>query len=404
MSAIIMNLISQSRSSLLHLLIILEWVLLGIVAIAQILVSLINAMPMLLIVNGLGLGIFAALGRITPRRRGSKLIYTLLEFGLIFGLVFFGNIALPGLLFIVLVIRNCVLWEGGDRVGATTLAFLGYLVAQTYRLRHQILPSRISLDQIGTLWVGSFLVFGLVILFLHLLVDAALKERQGQEQLAAANVRLRQYALQVEELATAQERNRIARDIHDSLGHSLTVFGIHLEAALRLLRSNPTEAEALLFEIKQLNAATFQEVRQSITALRTDSLQSRSLSVAIADLITEFQRSTGILPTFDHQLQSSLSHDLEVAIYRIVQEGLTNIRKYAAATRVNIVIMQSATDVQIIIADNGKGFDLSQNTTGFGLQGMRERALALMGQLEISTALHQGCRITVIFSLKTDGL
>jgi signal transduction histidine kinase len=378
---------------------ILEWVLLGIAAIAQILVTLINGMPMLLIVNGLGLGIFAVLGRITPRRKLAKLIYTLVEFGLIFGLVFFGNIALPGVLFIALVIRNCVLWEGYNRVGVTGLAFLGYLVAQTYRLRHQILPSRIPLDQVGAFWVGSFLIFGLVILFLHLLVDAALKERQGQEQLTAANARLRQYALQVEELATAQERNRIARDLHDSLGHSLTVFGIHLEAALRLLRSHPAEAEALLFEIKQLNDTTLQEVRQSITTLRSDPLQARSLSVAIADLITEFQRSTGILPTFDNQLQSPLSHDLEVTIYRIVQESLTNIRKYAAATVVNIAIIQSATDLQITIADNGKGFDLSQNTTGFGLQGMRERTLALMGHLEIFTAPHQGCRITVMFPL-----
>lgn len=399
-----MSLSPRSQSSLLRLLMILEWMLLGIAGIAQILFTLIHGMSMLLIVNGLGLGIFAVLGWMMPRRRLSKLIYTLAEFGLIFCLVVFGNIPIPAMLFIVLVIRNCVLWEGYSRVGMTVLAFFGYLVAQTYRLLHQLLPSRIPLDQIGAVWLGSFLIFGLVILFLHLLVDAALKERQGQEQLAAANARLRQYALQVEELATAQERNRIAREIHDSLGHSLAVFGIHLEAALRLLKSNPAEAEALLSEIKQLNTTTLQEVRQSITALRSDPLQARSLSVAIVDLIAEFQRSTGVVPTFDHQLKSPLSHDLEVAVYRIVQESLNNIRKYAAATKVNIVIIQSATDLQIIIADNGKGFDLSQNTTGFGLQGMRERALALMGQLEIFTAPHRGCRIVVIFPLKTDRL
>jgi signal transduction histidine kinase len=393
-----MSLRLQSRSSLLHLLMVLEWVLLGIVAIAQVLVAMVNAMPIPSVLNGLGLGIFAALGLIVPSRKGSKLIYTLVEFGLIFYLVCLGNIPLPAMLFIVLVIRNCVLLEGQSRNCITGLAFLGCLLSQTYRLFHQSLPLKIPFDQIGTVWIGFFLVFGLVILFLHLLVDAALKERQGQEKLAAVNARLRQYALRVEELATAQERNRIARDIHDSLGHSLTVFSIHLEAALRLLRSNPAKAEMLLSEIKQLNAKTLQEVRQSVTVLRSNPLQGRSLSAAIAELITEFQRSTGILPKFDMQLKSALSDQLKVVIYRVVQESLTNVRKYAAATEVSIAIIQSATDLRVTVADNGKGFDLSQNTSGFGLQGMQERASALMGQLEIITAPDQGCRITVIFS------
>ncbi|NEQ54026.1 MAG: hypothetical protein F6K11_28495 [Leptolyngbya sp. SIO3F4] len=115
------------------------------------------------------------------------------------------------------------------------------------------------------------------------------------------------------------------------------------------------------------------------------------MSVAIADLITEFQKSTGITPIFDNQLASLLSHDLDIVIYRIVQESLTNIRKYAAATEITIAIIQSAKELKITVTDNGKGFDINQNTTGFGLQGMQERALALMGHLEIVTAPNQGC-------------
>lgn len=120
---------SQSRSSLLRLLMVLEWVLLGMVVIAQILVAIINAMPTLIIVNGLGLGIFTALGLIAPRRKFSKVIYTAVEVGLIFCLVFFGNVPLPAMLFVVLVIRNCVLWEGYSRIIVTGLAFLGCLVS-----------------------------------------------------------------------------------------------------------------------------------------------------------------------------------------------------------------------------------------------------------------------------------
>jgi signal transduction histidine kinase len=383
----------NSQSSLFHLLMTLEWVLLGSVAIAQIIVAIFTTVPNLLIVNLVGLGCFAALGRIQPNRTLAKLMYTLAEFGLIFGLVIVGNIAVPAVLFVVLVIRNCVLWEGSYRVWVTIFAFFSCLVALAYNLSQRTLIFNIPSDQVALAWIAAATLLGLGLLFLHLLVDAALKERQRQEELAIANTRLRQYSLKVEELATVQERNRIARDIHDSLGHSLTVFGIHLEGALRLLRSHPDQAEDLLREIKQLNTNTLREVRESVTALRSDPLQEKDLPEAIADLITEFQKSTGVLPTFNHHLTSTLSHDLNGVIYRIVQESLNNIRKYADATEVNIAIIQSATEIKITIVDNGNGFDLTQNTTGFGLQGMRERALALMGQLDIVTAPSQGCRV-----------
>ena len=396
-----MDPLPKSQSSLVRLLMILEWVLLSIVASAQVLLALRQAMPMPLIINGLGLGIFAVLGRVKPRRKLSKQIYTLVEFLLIFCLVFLSNIPLPKLLFVVLVIRNCLLWEGYQRARVTGFACLGAFITLTYNLFfNQNSPISIHPDKVAIIiWVDALLGIGLVILFLHLLVDAALKERQSQEKLAVANTRLRQYALRVEELATVQERNRIARDLHDSLGHSLTVFGIHLEGALRLLQSNPTKATELLMEIKQLNTNTLKEVRESITALRSDPLQESTLADAIADLITEFQKATGVVPTFDNQLRSALSNDLNIVIYRIVQESLTNICKYAAATAVTITIIQSATNLEITITDNGKGFDLTQNATGFGLQGMQERALALMGQLDIITAPNQGCRVMATLPL-----
>ena len=375
----------------------LEWILLGIIAIAQILVAIVNVAPISLIVNGLGLCLFAALRLKMPRSQMGKVIYTIAEFGLIFFLGFIGNIPLPTILFVVLVIRNCLLLEGRSRAIVTGLAFLGCLTSQTYRLFHQSLLFRVPLDQFGPVWVGLLLAFGLVFLFLHLLVDAALKERQGQEQLEVANARLREYALRVEELATAQERNRIARDIHDSLGHSLTVFSIHLEAALRLLRSDPEHAETLLWEVKHLNSKTLQDVRQSLTALRSNPLQEQSLSTAIATLVAEFQRSTQILPACLIQLEQPLTHELNVAIYRIAQESLTNICKYAAATEVEISIVQSTSTLQVTIRDNGNGFECNHNTTGFGLQGMQERTLALGGHFEIVSAPNQGCRVSAMF-------
>ena len=194
-----------------------------------------------------------------------------------------------------------------------------------------------QLREIGSWLIGFAIVFGLVFLFLHLLVDAILAERKGQEQLTLANEQLRQYALQVEELATVQERNRIARDIHDSLGHSLTVFNIHIAAALRLLHADPAEAEALLLEAKQIGTQALQDVRESVSLLR-DPLQGRSLAEAVTSLATDFQRTTGIKPTCHLEIDRPLSTELNYTLYRLVQESLTNIYKHAKATEVAIEI------------------------------------------------------------------
>jgi signal transduction histidine kinase len=395
------------RSSPLRLLLILEWVLLGVAAFIQILVAIANPTSGFPVLNILGIAVFGAMRSHFPHRWGYKLLYTAAEFGLLLLLTFAGNFPSPSLLYIVLTIRNCVLLAGEDakqgrvRSIVTFLAFGLCELSQTYRLwsGRTLLP--VTAEQLGPVWLGFSVLFGLEFLFLHLLVDTLLAERKGQEQLAEANTRLREYALRVEELATVQERNRIARDIHDSLGHSLTVFNIHTEAALRLLHTNPPEAQALLLELKQLGAQALEEVRQSVTLLRADPLQGRSLEAAIEHLVQEFDRTTGILPTFTYEMLTPLSVELDFTLYRLVQESLTNIRKHAGASEVAIAIHQSDTKIQASIGDNGRGFDLQHNPSGFGLQGMQERTLALGGILEITTAIDRGCLIQVVFPAKS---
>jgi signal transduction histidine kinase len=383
----------------------LEWVLLGVAALIQILVAIGHPDIGVPILNMLGIVIFGAMRSIFPHRWSHKLLYTAAEFGLLILLTFWGDFPSPSLLYIVLTMRNCILLAGEDRFESrvrsivTLLAFLVCLLAQTYRLwaGRMLLP--IPPAQIGTVGVGLAILFGLSFLFLHLLVDAVLAARKGQEQLAQANSRLREYALRVEELATVQERNRIARDIHDSLGHSLTVFNIHIGAALRLIHTDPPEAEALLLEVKQLGSQALQEVRESVTMLRADPLQGRSLYDAIASLMREFDRTTGIQPTFSYEIPAPLSVELNFTLYRLVQESLTNIRKHAAASEVTISIHQTATDIQASVRDNGRGFDLQHNPSGFGLQGMQERSLALGGSFTITTAPDRGCQMQVVFPL-----
>ncbi|AKG23325.1 sensor histidine kinase [Calothrix sp. 336/3] len=384
------------RSPSLRFLIYLEWLLLAIVAVSEIPQWQIPQLPRLPLLNLIALGLFTLLGLRLPARSFSKLLYTILEIALIHLVAYVGGIRLFQLLYIVFVIRNCLLFSGYRRSGFTLLVFILCILTQWHRFQYFDVPINPIIAQRWSIIVVSIgVLVGLVMLFLQLLVNALL-------QLATANDRLRQYALKIEDIATLQERNRIARDIHDSLGHSLTVLNLHLEAAIRLLPTAPEETQELLQEAKQVGSHALQEVRQSVAAMRSDPLRGKQFSQAIANLISDFQRSTGISPNYNYQINTAISQDVKTAIYRLVQESLTNISKYASATEVNIYL-QSHPNLQVTITDNGSGFDSRLNTTGFGIQGMRERVLALSGQFILVSSPGKGCQITAIFPLTEMG-
>ncbi|MBU7587381.1 MAG: response regulator [Nostoc sp. TH1S01] len=243
-------------------------------------------------------------------------------------------------------------------------------------------------------------------------IETQLKNRRLQAQLQLQNCRLqqaeadllkaleqeRELNLRLQEMATIEERNRIARDIHDSLGHSLVALNIQLEATMALWQHNTNKAYECLLEAKQLGSETLKAVRESVAIIRSEPLQSQLLEVAIANLTEEFRRLTGILPDSHIKIPSDLPHTINTTIYRILQEGLTNICKYAQATEVQIQIQSTNDGLELILQDNGKGFEMNRCTGGFGLQGMQERVVALGGKLEIASKLNRGCRITAKFS------
>lgn len=395
-----MILSSRVRLNSLGFLLYLEWILLAIVIISETFPFWFFSLPRIPILNFFCITLFAVMGLKLPSDRAFyKLFYIGTEIILILLASILGGIRLFPLLYVIFVIRNCFIFEGRIRLLLTGLAFILFSLTQTYRMPNLTLaePSFL-LEQLKLIFFSVAILFGLLVLFLQLLVDAVLAEKKSREKLAIANMQLREYALRLEDVVSLQERNRIARELHDSLGHSLTAFNLHLEAALRLIKTEPTEAIELLTEAKQLSVNALKEVRESVAALRSDPLQGKSLSEAIDCLIRDWQRSTGIALKSTINLSYSISKDLKIAIYRIVQEALTNISKYAEATEVRIVI-QINTKLELQIKDNGKGFNLKENTTGFGLQGMQERTRALGGIFQIITSPQKGCQILVNFPL-----
>jgi signal transduction histidine kinase len=372
-------------------------------------------------------GILAAMGLRLPleQKLSIRVIYTIAQIILILIAASVG-MRPASLLYIIVVIRSYLIFDRQYRLWLTAGIFGLYLMTMNL-FPHRRLPPRLGNIQNrteiqtvqprpsrlnrrerrdGFRW-GFVVLFGGILFSLQLLIDRILAEKQAKEELAIANQRIRSYALKAEENGSLQERNRIAREIHDSLGHSLTALNLHLEMALKLSQIKPEKSRELLTEAKRLGSTALNDVRQSVSALRSDPLAKLDLSTAINKLADEFQLSNHVRPKCYLDVPPNLPQPIATTIYRIVQEALTNISKYAQASEVIIEIQLLTTELKLQIVDNGCGFIVDNNMTGFGLQGMRERVLSLDGKFEIistpnidSDSLHpSGCRIIAIIPL-----
>jgi signal transduction histidine kinase len=378
----------------------LEWVLLAIAVVTAAVPSpypRFNAsFPELTIFS---LIIFGIMGlRLPTNNYLIKLIYTGLEILLIVTTgLFGGRIArLFPFLYIILVTRSCLIFEFTGRLLVTGISFSLFLLT----LRYRLFKPPISLPpHVQERWrffpLSLALIFGLSLIFIVLLMNTVISERQSREKLAIANEKLRQYALKIEHQATLEERNRIAREIHDSLGHSLTALNVQLETALKLWESHPAKAQGFLARAKELGSKSLNDVRQSVSTIRDHPLQGKTLEEVIGILLQDFHRSHAITAISHINLEYALPSDVMISIYRIIQESLTNIYKYAKASEVKIELTTNKRGLRLIIADNGQGFDVSENTTGFGLQSMRDRTLALGGEFHIHSHDGAGCEIIV---------
>ena len=373
----------------------LEWILLGFAAIA----SIVNPVqkfqtsyPELMVIS---LTVFGLMGlRLPTSNRTTKIIYTACQILLILITNFFGGRTsrLFPFLNLILVTRSCLIFQPSGRFVVAVISFCLFIV----KFRRQF--PNVSPRRLQKLWFFQFsfvALFVLALVFVLLLMNAVLSERESRDKLTAANEKLRQYALKIENQATLEERNRIAREIHDSLGHSLTALNLQLETGTKLLKTNPEKAREFLIRAKELGSQALKDVRESVSTMRSNPLQEQSLETSIDMLIQNFHHSTNIKPNYQINLFYSIPRDISTAIYRIIQESLTNISKYAEATEVNLEITTIATSLHILIEDNGKGFNVNQNTTGFGLQSMRDRTLALDGNFYIESLPGKGTKIMV---------
>lgn len=319
-------------------------------------------------------------------------------------------------LLLVVVIRACVLFTGKARILTAILAYGSFITMKVLAWKQMSplgiplgrpLPMRflrhLSEEEVrGIVWglfLNSALLVGLVLAFVMLLVGAVLAEYKSKQKLILANSRLLQYAAKIENQATVEERNRIAREIHDSVGHCLTAQSIQLENVEYFFAEDSTKAKEHLVKARKLGKEALQNVRQSVATLRKKTLQKQSLKTSLNQLIHEFQLTTDIKVDFDIYLISPISNEINTSIYRLVQEALTNVAKHSEANEVNIYLAEKAKKLFLTVEDNGVGFDPKANTTGFGLQGMGERIEALGGNFILKSQPGAGCKIQVELKL-----
>jgi signal transduction histidine kinase len=259
----------------------------------------------------------------------------------------------------------------------------------------------LAMNNWGLVWAGlpMFLAGQIFIVAFTQMAVSEEKARAEVEELVReleeANQSLRAFTLQVEELAIAKERNRMAREIHDGLGHYLTTIHMQIQAARAVMKKDPTKSQEALETAQNLTQEALVDVRRSVAALRDVPGDSISLQEEIVKMLKGTE-NTGI--TTDVKVVGTpraLAPQTVLTLYRAVQEGINNTCKHAQASRLWVSLdYTNDSRVKLILQDDGIGAE-GLDGGGFGLLGMRERVTLLKGDLSIMTEPQNGFRLEV---------
>lgn len=268
----------------------------------------------------------------------------------------------------------------------------------------QLAPGTFQVNALIAVIIYQFTIAALAALYARSLESAltladerALRlehESAAREREAAERARVEAYATQAADLATLEERNRIAREIHDGLGHHLMDVLKLLKGSRTVLASDPKTARESLEEAYTVAKDALDDVRRSVGTLRGSLLEQQTLGEVVTKLVQK-TATDGIDATWTILGEPrTLALPVAETLYRVTQEALTNIRKHAQATQAVVQLdYRDPQRVRLLIEDNGRGTDHPHG--GFGLIGMRERIRQIDGALTLETAPGQGFYIQV---------
>lgn len=253
----------------------------------------------------------------------------------------------------------------------------------------------------GTLPFQAGLVITLIQTVIFLAVGFSIsylmsRLRQQQQSLETANIRLTHYASTLEQLATTRERNRLARELHDTLAHTLSGLSVQLETLKAYWDVDQKTARSVLDKSLATAHSGLKETRRALQALRASPLDDLGLALAISTMAKDAAERANL--ALDMSITDdipALSPDVEQCVYRVAQEAITNVVSHASAKKLTVKLEFAEGKAKLIVGDDGAGFNIEKvnKKAQFGLTGMRERAQLVGGELNITSKPGAGTTI-----------
>jgi signal transduction histidine kinase len=216
-------------------------------------------------------------------------------------------------------------------------------------------------------------------------------QRRTRLELAQKNLQLLNYATTLERLTVSRERNRLARELHDTLAHTLSAINVQLKALDAVLERDPEAARRILAQTQDLSRMGLQESRRALHALRASPLDELGLLLALRRLAELASERAGL--QLDCDLPASLPElapEIEQTMYRIAEEALNNVVRHAHASKLTVALRVESVRLQLRIADNGIGFEQGSVNGRYGIVGMKERAALVNAELHITSSPGHG--------------
>ncbi len=332
------------------------------------------------------LAIFFGLGWITPNQRSLGVRILHIAAGLMSAIAARCYGIDLGLFLFFYFAKSYFLLSRQITIGLSVLTIIPWTISEYYANSASqgltgLLP---SLNMV----LGTVAVYISATIFLLMVCKMLVAEEKSRHQIA-------ELSEQVETLAASLERTRIAREIHDSLGHTLTDLDTQLAVAQTLRSHNLNQSFQAVDTAKLLARQCLEDVSQALDRMRQSDFD---LNQALIGLVEQLRQSSGIQVKWQINLPQ-LPVYKSYQIYCIVKEALMNVQKHAKASQVDFTSRLVAEGILLELKDNGIGFAPNQFSTGFGLQGMVERVQLLGGKLDIQTALAEGTHIHVLLPL-----
>jgi signal transduction histidine kinase len=222
---------------------------------------------------------------------------------------------------------------------------------------------------------------------------------EQQQSLAEANTRLTHHASTLEHLATSRERNRVARELHDTLAHTLSGLSVQLEAVKAYWDVDPQKARSTLEGSLQAAHSGLGETRRALQALRASPLDDLGLSLAVRTMVEDAAARANLDLNLSIAAElPSLSPDVEQCIYRVAQEAVTNVAKHAEAKALTVNLESAGEKVTLTVHDDGVGFDAEKKgkANDYGLEGMKERAQLVGAELAVTSKPGEGTTVKLV--------